>query len=103
MRPYLGVASALTGPESRECGGDVRIMPASDYTDVGGRAMPGAIAELRRYHSVRIIVGDSILNSLRISGRFPTDDEDYFLAEINQKHGISRDRSNANFVVLRLD
>ena len=58
---------------------------------------------MRRYHGVRIIVGDPVLNSLRISGRFPTDDADYFLAELNEKYGIAIDRNDANYVVLRLD
>lgn len=62
-----------------------------------------AIAEMRRYHEVKIIVGDPILNGLRISGRFPTDDADYFLAELSEKHGISIDRNDANYVVLRAD
>lgn len=39
----------------------------------------------------------------RRSGRFPTDDVDYFLGELNEKHGISVDRNDLNYVVLRMD
>jgi len=62
-----------------------------------------AIAEMRRYHGIKIVVGDPLLNGLRISGRYPTDDVNYFLAELNERHGISIDRNDVSYVVLRRD
>ena len=60
-----------------------------------------AIAEMRRYDEVSIIVGDPVLNSLRISGRFPTSDAGYFLTLLDEKYGISVEREAGKFVVLR--
>lgn len=62
-----------------------------------------AIARMRRHHEVRILIGDPILNGLRISGRFPIDDADYFLADLQERFGIAIDRNDPNYVVLRPD
>ena len=60
-----------------------------------------AVAEMRRYHGVSIIIGDPVLNSLRISGRFPTSNTDYFLTLLDKKYEISIERDAERFVVLR--
>jgi len=59
------------------------------------------ITEMRRYHGAGIIIGDPVLNSLRISGRFPTDSADYFLAALDEKYGIAVERDENSYVVLR--
>ena len=60
-----------------------------------------AIAEMRRYHDVSIFIGDPVLNSLRISGRFPTENANYFLTSLNENYGIVIESSEDNYVVLR--
>ena len=60
-----------------------------------------AIAELRRYHAVNIIVADPVLNSLRISGRFPATDAELFLKTLNETYDISVERQADRFVMLR--
>ncbi len=60
-----------------------------------------AVAEMRRYHGVSIIVGDPALNSLRVSGRFPVDDAERFLQALDSQYGISIERDESSYVVLR--
>ncbi len=60
-----------------------------------------AIREMRRYNGSGIFIGDPVLNSLRISGRFPTNDTDSFLSLLDEEYDISIDRGDRNFVVLR--
>ncbi len=59
------------------------------------------ISDMRRYHGASVFIGDPVLNSLRISGRFPTDDADFLLTALNEQYGIVIDRSDSNYVVLR--
>lgn len=59
-----------------------------------------AIAEMRRYQDVSIFIGDPVLNSLRISGRFPVENADYFLTLLNENYGIEIERNEDNYVVL---
>jgi transmembrane sensor len=61
-----------------------------------------ALAEMRRYHGVSIIVGDPVLNSLRVSGRYPTDDAGPFLKSLEEQHGVAVDRDENRYIVLRL-
>ena len=60
-----------------------------------------AVAEMRRYHPERIIVGDPALNSLRISGRFGVGDAETFLRALDEQYGISIERDDSSYVVLR--
>lgn len=59
-----------------------------------------AIAQLRRYHGIMITVGDPRLNSLRISGRFPTTDIEQFLIMLQREHNISVQNNDDIHVVL---
>ena len=61
-----------------------------------------ALAEMRRYQNVSIIVGDPRLNSLRISGRFPTDDAAPFLRALYEQHNISAAMDDDRYIVLRV-
>jgi transmembrane sensor len=60
-----------------------------------------ALAEMRRYLEVSVIVGDPVLNSLRISGRVPTGDAEYFLTLLKEEYEISVERDAQKFAVLR--
>jgi len=62
-----------------------------------------ALVELRRHQGTNIIVGDPLLNGLRISGRFPTDDATPFLQALQNQHGISAERDGKRYIVLRLE
>lgn len=59
-------------------------------------------AEMRRYHGSAFIIGDPVLNGLRISGRFPTDDVEAFLSQLEDGYGISIERSESGPAMIRL-
>jgi transmembrane sensor len=62
-----------------------------------------AVSRLRRYQSTNIFIGDPVLNSLRVSGRFPTTDVEPFLAMLKDQYGIAANRDSGNYIVLRPD
>lgn len=62
-----------------------------------------AVAKMRRYQRVNIFIGDPVLNSLRVSGRFPTNDTQAFLAMLKDRYGIGVDENTENYIVLRPD
>jgi len=59
------------------------------------------LAEMRRYHGAGIYIGDPVLNGLRVSGRFPTNDSSYFLTQLREKYGVSVERDEQDFIILR--
>lgn len=62
-----------------------------------------AVSRLRRYQSTNIFIGDPVLNSLRVSGRFPTNDMEPFITMLEQQYGIAVNRESGNYIVLRPD
>jgi transmembrane sensor len=62
-----------------------------------------ALAEMRRYQRLSIIVGDPVLNSLRVSGRFPTDDAAPFLLALREQHNVIAETDDNRYIVLRLE
>ena len=62
-----------------------------------------AVSKMRRYQSVNIFIGDPVLNSLRVSGRFPMNDAEYFLKMLQDRYGITVNKESESYVVLRTD
>ena len=59
-----------------------------------------ALVEMRRHIGSRIFIGDPRLNNLRVSGRFPTDSPERFLARLSDDFGVVVIRERENMIVL---
>jgi len=59
------------------------------------------VSEMRRYTGANIFIGDPVLNGLRISGRFPTENADGLLTLLHEKYNIVVEKDESNYVVLR--
>jgi transmembrane sensor len=55
---------------------------------------------MRRHIGSRIFIGDPRLNSLRVSGRFPTQSPEKFLARLSNDFGVFVVRENENMIML---
>lgn len=59
-----------------------------------------ALVEMRRHIGSRVFIGDPRLNNLRVSGRFPTDSPDEFLARLANDFGVVVVRDKGSMVML---
>ncbi|RDS81711.1 FecR family protein [Dyella monticola] len=65
--------------------------------------LPKLVAEMNRYSTAKLEIGDASLNELHVSGIFRTNDQQTFLQLLQQGWAIQATRISATRIVLRRD